>query len=525
MARRPPSAPPAITGFDYVRVLGTGGFADVFLYEQQLPRRQVAVKVLLGDRLDASTIASFTAEANIMAPLSAHPSIVSVHQAGIATDGRPYLVMEYCSRPNLQVRHRRERFSEAETLRIGVQIAGAVETAHRAGVLHRDIKPANILVTEYGRPALTDFGIAATASTEMAGMSVPWSPPESFRSPPEGDASSDVYSLAATLYTLLTNRSPFEILGASNTEIDLITRIQGMDLPPVGRADVSPALDAVLRRAMAKRRTARYARAIEFARALQRVQIELGMQATPVDVVEDEIDVHAEDDDGRTRFRSVTSIDAQPTGPTSPLPAGTMPMPPTAAGPAQPSPQPADATVRRAAAPPVLPAPSRAVAPTAPPVADTVRRGPAARAAEPAPTPRPARRRALTWGLAGAAVVVAAGVVVAVVAAPKGTDQPRATPAAAAPLDPAPAAQARQVQKLAGHVQGTDAVFTWTDPAPQPGDAYLWKQLALGQDPPFQKVEQPTVTVPLHGAAKVCVQVTLLPASGAYAAPVQACTP
>jgi serine/threonine protein kinase len=325
MAARPPSTPPALPGFDHVKLLGRGGFADVFLYQQLHPRRQVAVKVLLKDRLGTTTAEGFAEEANLMAQLATHPSIVSVYQAGVSDDGRPYLVMEYCSRPNLQVRHRRERFSEAEALRVGVQIAGAVETAHRAGILHRDIKPANILVTDYGRPALTDFGISATTSDALTGMSIPWSPPESLAVPPQGFPSSDVYSLAATLFTLLTNRTPFEIPGASNTELDVMARIQSMPLPSTGRPDVSGALQAVLARAMDKDPARRYASAAEFARALQRVQIELGMQATQLDVLEEEL-LEDETDEGeeRTRFRGVTSIDAQSVTSASPQ---TLPSP------------------------------------------------------------------------------------------------------------------------------------------------------------------------------------------------------
>ncbi|WP_374945780.1 serine/threonine-protein kinase, partial [Agreia sp.] len=161
-ARRPPSAPPEIAGFTHEQLLGSGGFADVFLYEQRMPRRRVAIKVLLSEALTEGARENFDAEANLMAQLSTHPSIVTIYQADIAPDGRPYLVMEYCSRPNLAARYRREKISVAEALRIGIQVAGAVETAHRAGILHRDIKPANILTTEYNRPALTDFGISVT---------------------------------------------------------------------------------------------------------------------------------------------------------------------------------------------------------------------------------------------------------------------------------------------------------------------------------------------------------------------------
>ena len=96
MARRLPSQPPNLPGFSYVRVLGSGGFADVFLYEQNMPRRQVAVKVMLAEVVTSQVKQMFQAEANLMAQLSSHPSILTVHQAGVSGDGRPYLVMELC---------------------------------------------------------------------------------------------------------------------------------------------------------------------------------------------------------------------------------------------------------------------------------------------------------------------------------------------------------------------------------------------------------------------------------------------
>src|SRR3954452_24445316 len=161
MTRRLPSAPPSLPGFTYVRPLASGGFADVFLYEQIMPRRQVAVKVMLADVVNDQVRQMFQAEANLMAQLSTHPSILTVYQASVSADGRPYLVMELCS-ASLSERYRREKLPVGEVLRISIKIASAVETAHRAGVLHRDIKPTNILMTAYGHPVLSDFGIAAT---------------------------------------------------------------------------------------------------------------------------------------------------------------------------------------------------------------------------------------------------------------------------------------------------------------------------------------------------------------------------
>lgn len=311
---RPRAVPPVLPGFEYVRHLGSGGFADVYLFqEQNLGRRNVAVKVLLRAQLVGGAWENFDNEATLMAKLSNHPSIVSVHQAGISADGRPFIVMEYCSKPTLHARYRGARFSEAETLRVGVQIAGAVETAHRAGILHRDIKPANIMMTDYGRPALTDFGIAATtAGGAPAGMSVPWAPPEAFDPGRNGDARSDVYSLAATLYTVLAGRSPFEIPGQSTTTRDLMGRIQTGALPRIDRTDVRESVEEVLAIGMARDPGGRYPSAMAFARALQRVQIELGMQPTTVDVVDDSIDLDERlEDEGRTIVRPVIALQAE----------------------------------------------------------------------------------------------------------------------------------------------------------------------------------------------------------------------
>jgi len=96
MSASTPPAPPRIAGFGYVRPLGSGGFADVYQYEQDLPRRIVAVKVLRNRILEQRDRSDFDAEADTMARLSNHPSIVAMYQAGVSTDGYPYLTMEYC---------------------------------------------------------------------------------------------------------------------------------------------------------------------------------------------------------------------------------------------------------------------------------------------------------------------------------------------------------------------------------------------------------------------------------------------
>jgi serine/threonine protein kinase len=335
--RRAPSTPPDLPGYTPLGLLGSGGFADVFLYEQRLPRRKVAVKVLLTEELGRDTRAQFVAEANLMAQLSAHPFIVTIFHADVSSDGRPYFVMEYCSGPSLAEQYKRQRFAVEDALRTGIRLAGAVATAHGAGILHRDIKPANVLTNAYGWPALTDFGISSNLEGELpvhtvtspvdasstssgqsaVGMSVPWSPAEMFEDDPKPDQRSDVFSLAATVHTLLAGRTPFEIPGRPNGSLDLIGRIERGAITPIDRDDVPRSLASVLAKGLATRRDDRYPSAIEFARALQRVELELGYAATSIEVpnLASSREAATDDDADATRARAVRSVEAQPVAP------------------------------------------------------------------------------------------------------------------------------------------------------------------------------------------------------------------
>ncbi|QJU53246.1 serine/threonine-protein kinase [Herbiconiux sp. KACC 21604] len=287
MARRLPSAPPALPGFSPVRVLGSGGFADVFLFEQNLPRRQVAVKVMLPEVVNEQVRRMFRVEADLMAALSAHPSILTVYQAGVSSDGRPYLVMELCS-SSLGQRYRSDPLPVAEVLRIGVKIAGALQTAHQQGILHRDVKPSNILLTAYGAPVLSDFGISSgargVAPADAVGLSIPWSAPEVVTEATSGTVASEVWALGATLYSLLAGRSPFEVPGAPTAPGELARRIVKSRLPGVGRADVPASLEEVLARALSKDPARRQQSVLELLRELQAVEIELGLSPTPAEV-------------------------------------------------------------------------------------------------------------------------------------------------------------------------------------------------------------------------------------------------
>ncbi|TAJ46753.1 MAG: serine/threonine protein kinase [Herbiconiux sp.] len=288
MARRLPSAPPALPGFTALRVLGSGGFADVFLFEQNMPRRQVAVKVMLPEVVNEQVRRMFQVEADLMATLSAHPSILTVYEAGVSSDGRPFLVMELCS-SSLGQSYRREPLPVAEVLRIGVKIAGALHTAHQQGILHRDVKPSNILLTAYGSPVLSDFGISsstrgAAAAAEAVGLSIPWSAPEVIAETTQGTVASEVWALCATLYSLLAGRSPFEVAGGGSTPGELAKRIAKARLAPIGRTDVPVSLERILGRGMSKSPAARQSSALELLRELQGVESELGLSQTTAEI-------------------------------------------------------------------------------------------------------------------------------------------------------------------------------------------------------------------------------------------------
>ena len=538
--RRVPSAPPVIEGFESISLLGSGGFADVFLYEQQRPRRRVAVKVLLADHLEADVQERFDSEANRMAQLSSHPSIVTIYEAGVAAGGRPYLAMEYCSRPSLGLIYRREPLGVAEALRIGIQVAGAVETAHRAGILHRDIKPANILVTEYNRPALTDFGIAATtdsAQTAAEGMSIPWSPPESFAESPRSGVATDIWALAATIYTLLAGRSPFEVPGGANSGADLISRIERSALQPTGRTDVPVSLERVLVTAMAKRAEGRYPTALSLARALQRVETELQLSVTPVDVLDDAPpapvrgrDVEDDDDEPATRIRKVMTVD--PTGYTLTQPsaamlaelrAGEHTVIRGASGPA------ASATARGfeetgrhmvGAVPLPFPGDQRAYVPAAVEVAplelvDTP--------IEPAAAEEvPSKHRGLGWGAAAALVAaVALGVWFTLGGGSADPAPVKPSVAAAHPMDavgtvvPAPT-------NLAGAVHGAEAVFTWVNPAPAAGDTFLWRPVSALGEGTYTATDQPTATTATQ-PDETCIEVVIRRSGKASPVPPRIC--
>jgi serine/threonine protein kinase len=222
------SAPPEITGLAEWRPLATGGFSTVWQARQETLNRWVAVKV--DDRKLTSEFERrrFLREAGAAGRMSGHPGIVTVHDAGILPDDRPYLVMELCPGGSLSKWLKPEERKTQERVReVGVRIADALAAAHARGVLHRDVKPANILIDAYNNPGLADFGLAIIPEpgSELSETLEALTPAYASREVIYGEApteASDVYSLAATLYALLAGRAPRWPEGQSPSLLEVI---------------------------------------------------------------------------------------------------------------------------------------------------------------------------------------------------------------------------------------------------------------------------------------------------------------
>lgn len=298
--RRSHTAPPVLDDFHFVSYLGSGGFSDVYLYEEQLPKRLVAIKVLSRTALGEGDSSQFRDEVDLMAQLSGHPSVVEIHDANVAESGQPYVVMQYCPMPSLAERLANGPLAIEDALKMGVQVASAVHTAHVMGIVHHDLKPANVLYSQFGRPLLGDFGIATlvgATNQDVMGASLPWAAPEVLLNQ-QADARADVYSLAATVYTALSGHAPFATDDAL-TRREYITHMFATRLAPLGlgkgqpqeadapdNADAYERLDEVLMAAMEREVDKRTATAVEFGRQLQEVQAALGHQPTDLEVPE-----------------------------------------------------------------------------------------------------------------------------------------------------------------------------------------------------------------------------------------------
>ncbi|MGW6730907.1 protein kinase domain-containing protein [Nocardia sp. NPDC055029] len=242
-------------GFEDAEEVGRGGFGVVYRCTQASLDRTVAVKVLTAE-LDEETQARFVREQQAMGRLTGHPNIVTVLQAGSTASGRPFLVMPYHPAGSLDARIRQLGPLPLEkALWIGVKIAGALESAHRLGIMHRDVKPGNILLTDYGEPALTDFGIArVVGGFQTAAGTLSGSP--AFTAPEvlEGEAptpAADVYGLGATLFCALTGHAAFERRSGENVVTQFL-RITTQPVPDLRESGVAKDMAAIVATAMSR---------------------------------------------------------------------------------------------------------------------------------------------------------------------------------------------------------------------------------------------------------------------------------
>src|SRR5256886_48552 len=256
-----------------LRKLGTGGMANVYLAEDEVLGRRVAIKIL-NDRHagDDQFVERFRREAKNAASLS-HPNIVSIYDRGEA-EGTYYIAMEY-----LDGRSLKELIVARGPAPIHLavdyarQILAAIRFAHRHGIVHRDIKPHNVLVDGEGRLKVTDFGIARAGVSQMTeagsiiGTAQYLSPEQAKGSPV--DQTSDLYSVGVVLYELLTGVVPFS--GDTPVEIAMKHLSSVPEPPSAKRADVPRDLDMVVMRALAKEPSERYHSAEEMDADLRRV--------------------------------------------------------------------------------------------------------------------------------------------------------------------------------------------------------------------------------------------------------------
>jgi serine/threonine-protein kinase len=257
------------------RRLGAGGMSTVFLAQDNVLERPVAVK-LLAEHLadDEAFVARFQREALSAARLQ-HPNIVQVFDYGLdASSHRHFIVMEFVDGPSCaDLLRDRKRLEIDEAVGIVRDACHGLDYAHRAGVIHRDVKPGNLLVvSESGTTKLADFGIAKAAEQtritqvgSVLGTAAYLSPEQAHGD--EAGSRSDTYSLGVCAYQLLTGRLPHEY--GSLTELALKQRDEPIESIAALRPEVPPQLDLAVRVSLERDPADRYDSALDFARALE----------------------------------------------------------------------------------------------------------------------------------------------------------------------------------------------------------------------------------------------------------------
>ena len=265
---------PSIGPYEVLGTLGRGGMGIVFR-ARSAEGGDVALKLLA--RVDAGRTARFARERRLLGSLGEADGFVPLLDAGESREG-PFIVMPYLSGGTLRGRLDEGPLGVERTVALGTELARALGAAHARGIVHRDLKPENVLFTAAGRPLVADLGLAKhfDRSAPGASQSVSLSSAGEVRGTagymaPEqiGDGKSvgppaDVFALGAILYECLAGRPAFE----GTTFLEVLARTAAPRVAPIGRPDVSRALDAVVRRALASDPLARYSSGASLAQAL-----------------------------------------------------------------------------------------------------------------------------------------------------------------------------------------------------------------------------------------------------------------
>jgi serine/threonine-protein kinase len=271
--------PLAIPGHELDRLIGEGGFGQVWRARRESDGEVVAVKVLhleLVRSVDALT--RFQRELDAVERLD-HPNVVRGLGHGTLPDGRPYLILEYIEGPSLrEVLHERGALPPAEMLSILQPLCDALQVAHEAGLVHRDVKASNVILARRGgvvRPVLLDFGLVKlvdqvgpglTSSRSMLGTPAAMAP-EQMKGQPV-DPRTDIYALGLLAYHVLTGQPAF---GGAPGVVQSYLQVHGPRPRPSAKVDIDPAIDEPVARALAPEPSARFADARSFAEALRTV--------------------------------------------------------------------------------------------------------------------------------------------------------------------------------------------------------------------------------------------------------------
>ena len=262
--------------YDIIRVLGKGAMGLVYEARDPNLERRVAIKTIkvenLSEEAAAEYEARFRTEARSAARLQ-HPNIVSVYDSDRDGD-MAYLVMEFIQGEDLkQHLDRGKRYSLAQSLAMVADLLAALDYAHRQNIVHRDVKPANLLIEANGRVKLTDFGVAriqdsgeATRTQGTMVGTLKYMSPEQVQGVPI-DSRADLFAVGVVLYQLLTGKRPFD----GGTDFSIIQQIVGHTpaAPSTFSSSLPASIDAVVARALAKKREQRFASAQDFAVALK----------------------------------------------------------------------------------------------------------------------------------------------------------------------------------------------------------------------------------------------------------------